>query len=218
METLLDEFIQSPYVYTNGEWVALQPFSLPEVIDFPKPVGTQTVFATIHSEVATVPLSFRDKGLKEMSFKLSLPKIFEDKLRFLTGLGFGRDDMIKVGDQKVSPRQVLIELVDSLPKATGEPDDHKALFVDVSGYKSNRQYFIRTEMMCHPYKPWNVGAGPFSTGFPVALTLRMLASGVITQRGALPPEVCIPPEPFFKGLAERELTVKVHVEYPALDS
>ncbi|BBO83802.1 saccharopine dehydrogenase [Desulfosarcina ovata subsp. sediminis] len=218
MDTILDEFIQPPYVFTDGDWVALQPFSLPESIDFPQPVGTQTVFATIHSEVATVPVSFRDKGLQEMSFKLALPKIFEDKLRFLTALGFGDDDLLKVGEQKVSPRQVLIEMVNALPKATGKPADHKALFVDVSGRKDNRDYFIRTEMMCHPYEPWNVGAGPFSVGFPVALTLRMLAGGLITQRGALPPEVCIPPKPFFKGLAERGLTVKVHVEYPALGS
>ena len=216
MDTILDEFIQPPYVYTDGDWVLLQPFSLPEVIDFPQPVGTQTVFATIHSEVATVPVSFRDKGLKEMSFKLSLPKVFEDKLRFLTALGFGRDELMTIGDQKVSPRQVLLELVNGLPRATGKSADHKALFVDVGGRKDNREYFIRTEMMCHPYDPWNVGAGPFTVGFPVALTLRMLASGVITQHGALPPEVCIPPEPFFKGLAERGLTVKVHIEYPAL--
>lgn len=217
MDTILDEFIQSPYVFTDGDWVALQPFSLPEEIDFPEPVGTQTVFATIHSEVATVPISFRHKGLREMSFKLSLPKVFENKLRFLTELGFGKDGPIDVEGQRVSPRQVLLEMIKKLPHPTGKPADHKALFVDVRGRKDNREYFIRMEMMCHPYEQWNVGAGPMAVGFPVALTLRMLAGGEITQRGALPAEICVPPEPFFKELAKRDLTVKVHVEYPALE-
>ena len=216
METILDEFIQNPFIFEDGDWKELEPFARPEKIDFPQPVGTQTVFATIHSEVATVPVTFRDKGLKEMSFKLSLPKVFEDKLRFLTALGFGQKEPLRIGGQDVSPRKVLLGLIDKLPKPSGKPADHKALFVDVAGTREKKNYFIRIEMMCHPYEPWSLGAGPFTVGFPVALTLRMLATGKIKKRGALPPEACIPPELFFQGLAQRGLTVKVHMEYPAL--
>jgi lysine 6-dehydrogenase len=215
METILDEFVQNPFIFENGDWKELEPFARPEEIDFPQPVGTQTVFATIHSEVATVPVTFRDKGLKDMSFKLSLPKVFEDKLRFLTALGFGRKDPLPIEGKEISPREMLVALTERLPKPSGKPDDHKALFVDVTGYKDGRKFFIRTEMMCHPYDPWSMAAGPFTVGFPLALTLRMLGDGRIEKRGALPPEACIPPEPFFKGLAQRGLTLNVHTSYPA---
>jgi len=215
METILDEFIQNPFIFEDGDWKELEPFARPEEISFPQPVGNQMVFATIHSEVATVPVTFRDKGLKDMSFKLSLPKVFEDKLRFLTGLGFGRKEPLRIGDNEMSPREMLIALIDQLPKPTGTPNDHKALFVDVTGHREGRKYFIRTEMMCHPYEPWSMAAGPFTVGFPIALTLRMLGSGKIKKHGALPAEACIPPEPFFRGLAERGLILNVRTEYLA---
>lgn len=215
--TILDEFVMNPYVFEDGDWKEMQPFARPEDIDFPPPVGPQRVFATIHSEVATVPVTFRDKGLKHMSFKLALPKVFEEKIRFLAELGLGAKDKIQVAGQEVSPRDVIVALCAKLPPPSGEPDDHKVLRVDVSGLKDGRPRLAQVEMICHPYEPWGMACGPFSVGFPVALTLRLLATGVITQRGSLPPEACVPPEPFFAGLAQRGLHVTCTEKYPVLE-
>ena len=40
--------------------------------------------------------------------------------------------------------------------------------------------------------------------------MQMLARGSITARGALPPEIAIPPKPFFKELKKRGMTVVKH--------
>jgi saccharopine dehydrogenase-like NADP-dependent oxidoreductase len=214
--TILDEFEMDPWVFEDGDWKQLKPFAQPEVIEFPEPVGAQTVFCTLHSEVATVPVTFRHKGLKHMSFKLALPKVFEEKMKFLVGLGFGNKEPIEVAGQKVSPREVLTALAAKLPKPTGKPDDHKVLRVDVTGRKDGEYRFIQTEMACHPYEPWGMAGGPFTVGFPVAVVLRLLGTGVITERGALPAEACVPPEPFFAALAQRGLEATVTVKYSAL--
>lgn len=211
--TLLDEFIMNPYIFENGDWKEVRPFSGPEEIDFPPPVGTQTVYCTLHSEEATIPVTFKSKGLKHMTFKLALPKAFDEKLRFLVALGLGSKEPVQVGDAAVNPRDFLVAVIDRLPKPAAKPADYKVLRVDVSGKKDGRSREIRVEMICSPYTPWGMGTGPHSVGVPVGVTCRMLGSGIITRRGALPAEACVPPEPFFKLLAERNLHTAVMVKH-----
>jgi saccharopine dehydrogenase-like NADP-dependent oxidoreductase len=209
LRTLLDEFIMNPYIFENGDWREVRPFSGAEEIDFPPPVGTQTVCCTLHSEEATIPATFKSKGLKQMTFKLALPKAFDEKLRFLVALGLGSKEPVQVGDAAVSPRDFLVAVTDRLPKSAAKPADHKVLRVDVGGEKDGQLREIRVEMICNPHTPWNMGTGPHSVGVPVGVTCRMLGSGIITRRGALPAEACVPPEPFFKLLAERNLHTTV---------
>ncbi|MEW6267397.1 MAG: saccharopine dehydrogenase C-terminal domain-containing protein [Thermodesulfobacteriota bacterium] len=212
LSTIMDEFTLNPYIFEDGDWREVSPFSGEEIIDFPPPVGTQTVYCMLHSEVATIPVTYQSKGLKNLSFKLALPKAFEQKLRFLVDLGFGSKEALEVGGVMVSPRDLLIRLSERLPRPQGKPDDHKVLRVDVVGEKEGRRVEIRGEMICHPYTPWDMGTGPHSVGAPVGVVARMLAENVIIDRGALPPEVCVPPEPFFRRLAERGLPATVSVK------
>jgi saccharopine dehydrogenase-like NADP-dependent oxidoreductase len=211
--TLLDEFIMNPFVFEDGEWKEVSPFYGAEVIDFPPPVGPQTVYCTLHSEEATIPVTFKSKGLKHMSFKLALPEAFEKKLRFLVELGMGSKEMIDVKGISISPRDFIIALTDRLPRPTAKPDDHKVLRVDVAGNKAERKMEIRMEMICNPYEPWGMATGPHSVGVPVGITCRLLGSGEIKERGCVPAEVCVPPEPFFKKLAERNLCTTVMVRH-----
>ena len=205
--TILDEFVMNPYIFENGDWVELTPFSRPEEVDFPEPVGKQTTFATLHSEVATIPVSFKDKGVKEVSFKLALPKQFETKLRFLVDLGFGSKKPIAIGSQRAIPREVLLALTEKLPKTNAKPDDHKVLRVDVKGKKKGEEIEYRLETIQHPYEKWNMRCGSFTVGFPVAVVAKMLASGQVKAKGAMGSEKAIHPESFFKELAKRGMEV-----------
>jgi saccharopine dehydrogenase-like NADP-dependent oxidoreductase len=215
LQTILDEFLLNPYIFENGEWVELRPFARPEVVDFPEPVGRQTTFATLHSEVATIPVSFKNRGIKEVSFKLSLPKEFEQKLRFLIEIGFGSTKTVSVGGKKVAPREVLLEMAKWLPKTTARPDDHKVLWVDAAGRKDGKEVEYRLESIHHPYAKWNMRGGAFGVGFPLAVGARMLGSGQVKERGAMGPERAIQPEIFFGELAKRELEVTVMLKHKA---
>ena len=209
LDTILDEFLMNPYIFEKGDWVELRPFSRPEEVDFPEPVGRQTTFMTLHSEVATIPASFKDKGIQEVSFKLALPKAFEEKVRFLVDLGLGSRRAIPVGGTKVIPRDMLIVLSRLLPKAKGKPDDHKVLRVVVKGRQAGKDVTYRLESVQHPYEPWGMRCGSFTVGFPVAVVAKMLASGEVKTRGAIGSEQCIRPEAFFRALAKRGLPVTV---------
>jgi len=54
---------------------------------------------------------------------------------------------------------------------------------------------------------WHVGAD-LDTGSAPSIAVQLLARGEITERGALPPEIAIPWEPYFAELAKRRMIVK----------
>lgn len=211
IDTLLDEFTMNPYEFQNGEWVEMYPFSGEETIDFPEPVGRQQVINTIHSEVATIPIFFKDKGIRRVTFKLSLPRQFEEKLKFLVAIGLGSKEPIDVRGANVVPREFLAELLKqsaALSEGDQKHDDHKVLRVEVAGAKDGKPCKYVLDSVVSPYKPWpHMSQGVYSVGFPAAVTTRFLAGGQITQRGFYASEAVIPPELYFAELAKRDILV-----------
>lgn len=216
LDTLLDEFTKPAQIFENGEFKEVPPFpfSEGEEVDYPEPVGTQQSYPTLHTEVYTLPNSFKDKGVKEVNFKLALPTSFEEKLKLLVELGFGEKDPIEVGEVKVSPREVLDTLLSRFEEEKSEPDDHKVLRVDVSGEKGGEKYEYRLESVIHPMKKFNLSTGTLSMGGPGAMAAWMIARGDITKRGVYPPEKCIDPEYFFQVMGEWAMPVYVTEKKP----
>jgi len=207
IDTILDEFTMDAPVFENGEFKEVPPFSGGEVVDYPEPVGKCVSYNTIHTEVWTLSNSFKNKGVKEVNFKLALPKAFEEKMRFLVSLGFGSKEPIKAKDIKVAPRDILIALLSRFPKEDVEPDDHKVLRVEVKGEKNSETLEIIVEVIIHPNKKYHLSAGTLSVGGPGAIVARILAGRSIKQRGVFPPEKCVDPIFFFKELAKWDMRV-----------
>ncbi len=215
LNTLMDEFTVNNFEFRNGEMVELPPFSGEETACFPDPIGKRALFNMIHSEVATMPVYFAEKGIRNVSFKLALPKTFTERLQFLMELGFGSKTPINVKGTSVVPRDVLIALVE---KPVGDEDlppprddDLESLRVIVSGQKEGRSVTYQVESMLHPYEKWNMATGPFSVGFPAAVTTRLLGSGQIAEKGFFSGEAVIDPETYFAELAKRDIRVQVLV-------
>jgi len=207
IRTILDEFTKQPQVFKDGEWYPQQPLSGQEEMIFPLPVGRATAIYSLHSECATFPVSFRDRGIRYVSFKIAFPGDFMTKLKFLVDLGFGSDEPINVRGVKVSPRETLAKLLEMAAVEDVEPQDCDVLRVVTSGAAGGQQVEITNQVVVLPYRRWNVGAGALDTGVPLAIAGRMLAKGEITRRGALGPELCVPVEPFFRELAKYDMHV-----------
>lgn len=207
IRTILDEFTRQPQVFQDGEWYSQQPLSGQEEIVFPLPVGHATAIYSLHSECATFPLSFHDKGIRYVSFKIAFPSDFMTKLKFLVDLGFGSDEPINVRGVRVSPREVLARLLEMIPAEDVEPQDCDVLRVVVTGQAGGQQVEITNQAVVLPYRRWGVSAGALDTGVPLAIAGRMLANGEITRRGAFGPEMCVPVESFFNELARYDMHV-----------
>src|SRR6266487_2194844 len=210
IRTILDEFTKEPQVFQDGTWYPQRPLSGQEEMIFPEPVGHATAIYSLHSECATFPVSFRDKGIQYVSFKIAFPSDFMTKLKFLVGLGFGSDEPINVRGVRVSPREVLAQLLEIAPVEDVEPQDCDVLRIVASGEAGEQKVEITNQIVVLPYRRWGISAGALDPGTPLALAGRMLANGEVTRRGVFGPEMCVPTAPFFRELARYVM----HVETP----
>jgi len=208
IRTILDEFTKSPQVFQDGKWLPQEPLSGQEELEFPAPVGRASAVYSLHSECATFPISFRDKGIRHVSFKIAFPGDFLAKLKFLVDLGFGSNEPIQVQGVEVSPREVLARLLEIAPGEPVEPQDCDVLRVLVTGEAGGQQLEICNQVVVLPYRRWSISAGALDTGVPLAIAGRMLARGEITRRGCHGPEVCVPAAPFFQELARYGMHVE----------
>ena len=209
IRTILDECTKEAQVFQDGAWYAQPPLTGEEEMVFPLPVGRATAVYSLHSECATFPLSFRNKGIRHVSFKIAFPTDFITKLKFLVDLGFGSAEPISVQGMKVSPREVLAKLLDMAPAEDVEPQDCDVLRVVVAGEADGQHAEITNQVVVLPYRRWGISAGALDTGVPLAIAGRMLANGEITRRGASGPELCVPVGPFFRELARFDMHVTV---------
>ncbi len=208
IRTILDEFTKQPQVFENGTWHAQQPLTGQEELEFPAPVGYATAVYSLHSECATFPVSFQDKGIRYVSFKIAFPNDFLTKLKFLVDLGFGSNEPISVQGVNVSPREVLARLLEMAPIEEVEPRDCDVLRIVATGAANGQQLEITNQVVVKPYTRWGIGAGALDTGTPLAIAGRMLGRGEITRRGAFGPELCVPTDIFFREAARYDMNVE----------
>ncbi len=163
IRTLLDEFTREAQVFQDGEWYAQPPLSGQEEIDFPAPVGRATAVYSLHSECATLPISFREKGIRHVSFKIAFPDDFMTKLKFLVDLGFGSAEPINVRGVRVAPREVLASLLAAFPVEDVEPQDCDVLRVITTGQAGGQAVEITNQVVVLPYRRWHISAGALDT-------------------------------------------------------
>jgi saccharopine dehydrogenase-like NADP-dependent oxidoreductase len=208
LDTILDEYTKEPMVFQQGEFIGMPPMSGEIVIDFPEPVGRSSAILTLHSEVATLPESYREKGVKGVTFRLGLPPEFHHKLKLLVDIGFGGSEKIKIDNAEVAPRKVLAKLLERFPAPEQEPDDCEVVRVDVKGKRQGAATLIRLETIVRPHKEWKVSCGALDTGVPPSIAAQMILQGKISGKGVMAPEICIPAEHFFAELSKRYINIE----------
>ncbi|MGE6738036.1 saccharopine dehydrogenase family protein, partial [Streptomyces sp. NPDC059900] len=103
--TTIEECLNPPVVWEKDRgWFTTEPFSEPEVFDFPEGIGEVECVNVEHEEVLLIP---RWVDARRVTFKYGLGQEFIDVLRTLHKLGLDRTEKIRVGDVEVSPRDVV---------------------------------------------------------------------------------------------------------------
>jgi saccharopine dehydrogenase-like NADP-dependent oxidoreductase len=212
IRTVMDEFSEEAWEFVNGEYKAFPPGSEPEEIVFPEPIGPVTCVHTLHSEPATIPASYQDKGVKEVTWKLGLPPELEERARFLASLGFAGREPINVRGVEVVPVEVLTVVVDKQvrEKLAGvelELNQMGCARTQVIGKKNGRKIEYIVDFIVRA--PLRLGVVDVATGVPPSITVQMQVKGMIKEPGVWAPEQVIPPEYFFNELAKRGMHVQV---------
>ena len=200
--TVLDEFTMKPMIFESGRFRATEPLSGGE--DFLFELGFQKVHRSLHSEVATLPLSYRSKGIRECFFKIAYDPVLIERLKLLIDLGLSDRTP---GPRGVAPRDLLLDSLKRLPPPPDVIDDRDGLAVVVEGEDRNGPVTVRYDMTATPQTRPPLSAVARDTGFPPSIVARMILEGRIRERGVLPPESCVPVAPFFAALAKRGMRV-----------
>jgi saccharopine dehydrogenase-like NADP-dependent oxidoreductase len=103
--TTIEECLNPPVIWeVDRGWFTTEPFSEPEVFDFPDGIGRVECVNVEHEEVLLMP---RWVNCKRATFKYGLGAEFIDVLKTLHKLGLDRTEKVTVGGVQVSPRDVV---------------------------------------------------------------------------------------------------------------
>jgi lysine 6-dehydrogenase len=207
--TVLDEFTLRPVVFSNGRFRSAAPRSGAEEVLFD--VGLQRVHLSLHSEVATLPGSFRAKGIRDCSFKIAYDPAQAGKLGLLIDLGLADP---RPGPRGVAPRDVLLDCLGRFPAPTGFVDDRDCVAVVAEGKDRGGPLTVRYDLTAGPQRRPPLSAVARDTGFAPAIVARMVLEGRIRERGVLPPERCVPVAPFLEMLKARGMPARLSLVRP----
>jgi lysine 6-dehydrogenase len=226
IQTILDEFAVPAMAFRDGRLVEVPAMSEQEELDFPAPVGRVRVGHTLHSELATLPQHFADRGVRSVSFKVGFPADFMDKLALLTALGLADTNPVELPGGRVVPRELLVHCITTtatMPGPEAAPDDAEAIWVRVRGRRAGPsgdpalapRVERLAECVVRPHPGWQAGAGQLDTGVPPSIVAQFVGAGVIDRPGVLAPEDAVPPEPYLAELAARGMEVAMVTREPA---
>ncbi len=103
--TTIEECLNPPLIWERDRgWYTTEPFSEPEVFDFPEGIGPLECVNVEHEEVVLVP---RWVECNRVTFKYGLGEEFIDVLKTLHKLGLDSKEPISVRGVEVAPRDVL---------------------------------------------------------------------------------------------------------------
>lgn len=208
LQTILEEFSMKPAVFKQGQFIFVEPMSGDLPVRFPNPVGLRRPMYTLHSEVATLPLSFKEKGVREVSFKIAFDEYFLKSVRFLRDLGLASHELIEVAGQKIKPIEFINKIAMSQKPATqvGKMKQYEIVRAVVRGTQAKKKVTITLDCHTKGFEKWGVGTD-LNTGSPPAVAALMIARNQIKASGVLPPEQVVSPGPFFAELKKRKMWV-----------
>ncbi|MFF4648602.1 saccharopine dehydrogenase family protein [Streptomyces sp. NPDC001380] len=198
--TTIEECLNPPVVYEAGRgFFTTEPFSEPEVFDFPEGIGPVECVNVEHEEVLLVP---RAVDARRVTFKYGLGEDFIATLKVLHRLGLDRTEPVTVpgpdGPVRVSPRDVVAACLPD-PAALGERMHGKTCAGTwVKGTRDGRPrevYLYHVVDNQWSMKEYGCQAVVWQTAVNPVVALELLATGAWSGAGVLGPE-SFPARPF----------------------
>jgi saccharopine dehydrogenase-like NADP-dependent oxidoreductase len=194
----IEECLNPPVIWEKERgWFTTQPFSEPEVFEFPEGIGPVECVNVEHEEVMLLP---RWVTSKRVTFKYGLGDKFIGVLKTLQMLGLDNKDPITVKGVQVAPRDVVAACLPD-PAHLGDRMVGKTCAgAWVKGVKDGgpRQvylYQVADNETC--MKHYGVQAVVWQTAVSPVIAMELLATGVWQGQGVLGPEA-FDPDPFME--------------------
>ncbi len=104
--TTIEECLNPPLVWEDGRgWFTTEPFSEPEIFDFPEGIGPVECVNVEHEEVVLIP---QKVDARKVNFKYGLGTEFINILKTIHLIGMDRREQVEVQGVSISPRDLLV--------------------------------------------------------------------------------------------------------------
>jgi saccharopine dehydrogenase-like NADP-dependent oxidoreductase len=200
--TTIEECLNPPVIYEKDRgWFTTEPFSEPEVFDFPEGIGPVECVNVEHEEVLLMP---RWIDARRVTFKYGLGDEFIEVLKTLHKLGLDRTDKVRVAGGEVSPRDVVAACLPD-PATLGDRMTGKTcagLWVRGTGKDGAPRSTYLYHVVDNEWSMREYGsqAVVWQTAVNPIIALELIASGAWAGAGVLGPEA-LPADPFLAMLA-----------------
>ncbi|VEG38240.1 saccharopine dehydrogenase-like oxidoreductase [Mycolicibacterium flavescens] len=188
--TTIEECLNPPVIWeADRGWFTTEPFSEPEVFDFPDGIGPVECVNVEHEEVLLMP---RWVKCKRATFKYGLGNEFIDVLKTLHKLGLDRTEKVTVGGVEVSPRDVVAACLPN-PATLGPKMRGKTcagLWVTGTGKDGNPRSTYLYHVVDNEWSMAEYGhqCVVWQTAINPVVALELLANGTWSGSGVLGPE------------------------------
>jgi saccharopine dehydrogenase (NAD+, L-lysine-forming) len=201
--TTIEECLNPPLVWERERgWFTTEPFSEPEVFDFPEGIGPLECVNVEHEEVVLMP---RWIDCNRVTFKYGLGEEFIDVLKTLHKLGLDSTEPVRVRGAEVAPRDVVAAVLPD-PATLGERMTGRTCagtLVTGTGTdgQARRTYLYHVVDNEQAMREYGHQAVVLQTALNPVIALELLAEGAWQGTGVLGPEA-FPAEPFLSLLAD----------------
>jgi saccharopine dehydrogenase-like NADP-dependent oxidoreductase len=188
--TTIEECLNPPVIWEQGRgWYTTEPFSEPEVFEFPEGIGPVECVNVEHEEVLLVPRWIK---ARRVTFKYGLGDEFIGVLRTLHKLGLDRTEPVRVGGVDVAPRDVVAACLPD-PAALGDRMHGKTCagtWVTGTGLDGRPREVYLYHVVDNEWSMREYGsqAVVWQTAINPVVALELLAGGVWEGTGVLGPE------------------------------
>lgn len=200
--TTIEECLNPPIIWEKDRgWYTTEPFSEPEIFEFPEGIGKAECVNVEHEEVLLVP---RWVKTKRVTFKYGLGDEFIRVLKTIKMLGLDNKEPIQVKDVSVAPRDVVAACLPD-PAHLGDRMFGKTCAGTwVKGTKDGKPrqvylYQVADNQEC--MERLGVQAVVAQTGFNAVIGFELIEKGIWKGAGVLGPE-SFDPLPFIERMAD----------------
>ena len=205
IETILDEAVKNAVIFEDGQFREVPALSLCEDVEFRSPVGPQTTYTILHSELATIPRTI--KGVKKVTYFDTWDPETVAKLKNLEALGLLNDREVTIGGERMTNKKAMVKLLSQAVQEEKAAHGWDVLKITVSGQSYGHPTSYSYQIMTPGLLEEGITPTSYSTGVPPSIVAQMIAAGEVQGKGVLPPEMCVDPEKYLAHLKQRRFEV-----------
>jgi saccharopine dehydrogenase-like NADP-dependent oxidoreductase len=217
LATILAEYANPSQQFLDGRLQEVPAQAGIETLELPDPWGHTVFMHSQHSEPLTVPFAdgIADKGIREFTWKMSLPRRDHEAWIGLVKAGFGpADDPVMVNGISVHPIDVLQAVMSrnitrnqaSIPVQ----DNYEIHFAIGRGMRQRKRCRVTCRVIARPH-PLHQQYLDASTSMSMSVGVQQML-GRRLRPGVWAPEEYFDPESFFSELRKRCFSIEVETE------